>query len=377
MISAPWPRETAIPSARRPAHGRALGDVAALDPVAEVVHDLGDAAHADPADADEMDRADGEGHRLHAAPPAPAGAGCAAEPPIRPSTRIRQRARRIGPGETAGSGRAPREFGRLRHERLQLPSEPVRRERRLRDHDRRAGRDQGAAVRALVIVRSDGERHQDRRPPRRRKLGDGRCAGPADHDVRLAEPRRHVLEEGREPRRHPLPRRKRARPPPGPRGRHCWLSSIRCRRASGSACHGRRHDLGEDAGALAPARDPAGGTRPVRCGWGRTAYPAAPRWRRAPGCPRGVTRPARLSGIRSVSGKDVAIADARRASIRFGAAEYRILLVQHARNAEPPARHQRRHRRVAAEADGGGRANPAQHARDACMTARARARGLR
>ena len=69
------------------AHGRALGDVAALDPVAEVVHDLGDAAHADPADADEMDRADGERHRLHAAPPAPAGAGSGAEPPIRPSTR--------------------------------------------------------------------------------------------------------------------------------------------------------------------------------------------------------------------------------------------------------------------------------------------------
>ena len=46
-----------------------------------------------------------------------------------------------------------------------------------------------------------------------------------------------------------------------------------------------------------------------------------------------------------------------------GAAEHRVLLVQHAGNAEPPARHQRRHRRVAAEAHSGGRANPAKHAR--------------
>ena len=36
----------------------ALGRVGALNLVAQIVHDLGDAAHADAADADEMDGAD-------------------------------------------------------------------------------------------------------------------------------------------------------------------------------------------------------------------------------------------------------------------------------------------------------------------------------
>ena len=69
-------------------HRRALGDVAALDVVAEVVHHLGDAAHTDTADTGEMDRADGEGQRLHAAPPAfPATSDSGWRAPIRPSTR--------------------------------------------------------------------------------------------------------------------------------------------------------------------------------------------------------------------------------------------------------------------------------------------------
>ncbi len=50
-----------------------LGHVAALHLVAQIVHDLGDAAHADAADADEMDGADvernagGDGCGHHAA----------------------------------------------------------------------------------------------------------------------------------------------------------------------------------------------------------------------------------------------------------------------------------------------------------------------
>src|SRR3546814_6112303 len=39
-------------------HDIAIGDVAALHLIAEIVHDLGDARHADAADADEMDGAD-------------------------------------------------------------------------------------------------------------------------------------------------------------------------------------------------------------------------------------------------------------------------------------------------------------------------------
>src|SRR5690242_6154092 len=47
----------------------ALGDVAALDLVAEIVQHLGDAGHADTADADKMQKTDIERHRPHAGTP--------------------------------------------------------------------------------------------------------------------------------------------------------------------------------------------------------------------------------------------------------------------------------------------------------------------
>ena len=50
-----------MPSVAQPLHVGAVGDVAALHRVAEIVQHLGDAAHADAADADEMDRADVSG----------------------------------------------------------------------------------------------------------------------------------------------------------------------------------------------------------------------------------------------------------------------------------------------------------------------------
>jgi hypothetical protein len=43
-----------------------VGDVRALDGIAQIDQDLGDARHADAADADEMNGADGKGHRSHA-----------------------------------------------------------------------------------------------------------------------------------------------------------------------------------------------------------------------------------------------------------------------------------------------------------------------
>ena len=45
-----------------------IGDVAALHRIAEVVQHLGDTRHADAADADEMDRADGEWQSPHGRP---------------------------------------------------------------------------------------------------------------------------------------------------------------------------------------------------------------------------------------------------------------------------------------------------------------------
>src|SRR5690606_8835000 len=53
----------------------AVGDVGALNLIAEIVQDLGDPAHADAADADEVDAADRKRKRSHAAllmPSAPA-----------------------------------------------------------------------------------------------------------------------------------------------------------------------------------------------------------------------------------------------------------------------------------------------------------------
>src|SRR6185312_6472126 len=57
---------------RREAGGvAAFGKVAALHLVAEVVQHLGDAAHADAADADKMDEAEPLGQRSHAARSSP------------------------------------------------------------------------------------------------------------------------------------------------------------------------------------------------------------------------------------------------------------------------------------------------------------------
>jgi len=62
----------------------AVGDVAALHLVAEIMHDFGDAAHADAADANEVDDAYVEWRRAHQQPPC---------------------ARRSGPGDcTSSSG---------------------------------------------------------------------------------------------------------------------------------------------------------------------------------------------------------------------------------------------------------------------------------
>src|SRR5690606_2934473 len=57
------------PATAQPFDRGALGDVRALYRVAEVVHDLGDARHADAADADEVDRADVGAAAFHGRPP--------------------------------------------------------------------------------------------------------------------------------------------------------------------------------------------------------------------------------------------------------------------------------------------------------------------
>src|SRR5580704_4869421 len=72
-----------------PLHVHIVGDVRALNLVAQIVHDLGDAAHADAADADEMNRADIERHARGR------GVLCHHAPPIR-STRSARRSAASG-----------------------------------------------------------------------------------------------------------------------------------------------------------------------------------------------------------------------------------------------------------------------------------------
>src|SRR4051794_38960711 len=55
-------------------HDIAIGHVGPLNAVAKLMHDLGDARHADAANADEMDRPDIGAHRLHHAGTAVPGA---------------------------------------------------------------------------------------------------------------------------------------------------------------------------------------------------------------------------------------------------------------------------------------------------------------
>jgi len=95
---------------------RAVGNVAALHAVAEIVHDLGYPAHADSADPDEVQGADIEGHRVHAATPrsgsAPAPTPCAVNSA---STRSASRRAASGPPRFAlAAAAAPNWAGSVR-----------------------------------------------------------------------------------------------------------------------------------------------------------------------------------------------------------------------------------------------------------------------
>ena len=83
------------PEIDEPTNIGAVGQVTALYLIAEIVQYLGDAAHPDPADADEMDAVRSS------------AAGLSCRPPVRPGRHDRARRR-------AARGRAPRRAGRIR-----------------------------------------------------------------------------------------------------------------------------------------------------------------------------------------------------------------------------------------------------------------------
>src|SRR3954471_9363520 len=90
----------------------AVGGVRALHLIAELMHHLGDAGHADAADPDEVDRADVRAERLHHPGTPAAGAGAvtrgesptgtgASPPPTRSTRSARSRAACGRPTESA------------------------------------------------------------------------------------------------------------------------------------------------------------------------------------------------------------------------------------------------------------------------------------
>ena len=131
---------------------------------------------------------------------APAGRPAAARR-RRQSARPGRRGRCVACGRPTDSARsaalAQRLRDRRRSPRSALPS-TSRREFILRDHPRPAGLGHFARVDGLVIVGRDRQRNEDRRPPRRGQLGDGRGAGPGDDQMRLGQPVRHVLDIGQQ-----------------------------------------------------------------------------------------------------------------------------------------------------------------------------------
>ena len=136
------------------AHVGAIGEIAALNAISEIVQNLGDAAHADAADADEMQWADGQRQRPHAARP------CAVPPDSSAERQSRQTPGRIAPAETPralrrkGQDRAvAEEIGSERREcrgadpLAGRPSRPRLRQRRghSRFDDHRSRRGRGSA----------------------------------------------------------------------------------------------------------------------------------------------------------------------------------------------------------------------------------------
>ena len=104
----------------------------------------------------------------------------------RPPARRRHRPRPLRVGEDGGDG----------------AGQPLGRQFVLAEHERAAGLDEARRVRRLMVVGRVRVGHEDRRPPDRRDVGDRARARAADHEARLGQPLRHVLEEAAQVGRH-------------------------------------------------------------------------------------------------------------------------------------------------------------------------------
>ena len=176
-----------------------FGLIGALNSVAEIDQHLGDAAHPDAADPDEVDGADVRRH-LH-------GRISLIVQQLSPVLGLRHRRNEIGKqprrfGDARGSGR-------LGHARggLGLPGDvgdqigqPFWRQVRLSLDDRPTLGRKTCRVGGLIVIERVRIGNEDGRPADHGDLGHRRGARPADDEMRLADPVRHIGEERRDGR---------------------------------------------------------------------------------------------------------------------------------------------------------------------------------
>ena len=162
--------------------------------IAEIVQGLGDPAHADPADADEMDEADGLRH-LHARTPflnslngLPAAIASVSSP-----SNLAASGR---PVACAFSAMAASRTG-IGHRLGQNGGDALRRKLRLAYDFRPAGRLERGGIGRLVVIERVGIGHEQCGTADRRDLGDRRGAGSRDDQMRLRHAARQVGEERR------------------------------------------------------------------------------------------------------------------------------------------------------------------------------------
>ena len=148
------------------------------------MQNLGDAAHADSADADEMDGAGIVGHHGHRAL-SPASARTASS----------SRSTASGLARAASPTSHRRQTLGLAHQHFQLARQTLGREVLLRHQHGSASVSQGACVRVLVVVGSIQVGHQDRRAGQRQQLGHRRGAGAGDQEIGRGHARRHISEK--------------------------------------------------------------------------------------------------------------------------------------------------------------------------------------
>ena len=186
-----WPMAIGTPLPAQPLDIGALGDVGALHLVAEIDQHLGDAAHADAADADEMHRPD-LARQPHADASRRAAAGCALRHPLDQIGQPVDGIRPAHPSRRLGRLRGP--LGALDQLGKRL-RQPIRVHLALLDHPSAPRPRQHLGIGLLVLIDGVGKRDHDRRPADHGELGNRRGAGTRDDEVARRHAGRQIAEK--------------------------------------------------------------------------------------------------------------------------------------------------------------------------------------